>query len=123
MCVLLDDVCVLLDDVCVLLYIQTLVACVCYSIIIGDLGNDLMKGLGVTGIHPRHQDTCLFYTEHSLLYTLHTLVYRIHTLVYSIHTLDGADIGLVDGLDIALICADSHRGLLILYALSLIGAC
>ena len=28
---------------------QTLVACVMYSIIIGDLGHDLMRGLGVTG--------------------------------------------------------------------------
>jgi sodium-coupled neutral amino acid transporter 11 len=28
---------------------QTLVACVCYSIIIGDLGYDLLKGLGIEG--------------------------------------------------------------------------
>ena len=28
---------------------QTLVACICYSIIIGDLGYDLLKGLGIEG--------------------------------------------------------------------------
>ena len=28
---------------------QTLVACVCYSIILGDLGFDLLRGLGIQG--------------------------------------------------------------------------